>query len=168
DGASNPNGAGNSLGMPTNPVEYVASYSAYGTPSSIQLHSSSAWGIVAPGGVPANVGSDNDQLHWIENINTTTPFDSNFGTVPCTPDYPGTGAADCRVLIAGTSMSTPVVAGAAALILAVKPGYQSPSLMKQLLCQTADDIGDPNDGCGRLNVYRAMATALADRSPPPF
>jgi hypothetical protein len=38
--------------------------------------------------------------------------------------------------------------------------------MRQLLCQTADTINDPNQGCGRLNVYRAMATALSDPTPP--
>jgi hypothetical protein len=38
--------------------------------------------------------------------------------------------------------------------------------MKQLLCSTADDIGDSKEGCGRLNVYRAMATAVGDRSLP--
>jgi hypothetical protein len=38
--------------------------------------------------------------------------------------------------------------------------------MKTLLCQTADDIGDPHQGCGRLNIYRAMATAIGDSSPP--
>jgi subtilisin family serine protease len=72
------------------------------------------------------------------------------------------GTADCRVLIAGTSMATPNIAGAAALILAVNSSYQSASAMKTLLCQTADDIGDPHEGCGRLDVYRAMATALSD------
>jgi subtilisin family serine protease len=63
-------------------------------------------------------------------------------------------------------MATPHVAGAAALILAVNPGYQSPAAMKALLCQTADDIGDSHQGCGRLNVYRAMATALNDSNLP--
>jgi subtilisin family serine protease len=76
------------------------------------------------------------------------------------------GAADCRTLIAGTSMSSPIVAGAAALILAVNSTYQDPVKMKTLLCTTADDIGDPNEGCGRLNVYRAMAKALGDPSLP--
>ena len=73
---------------------------------------------------------------------------------------------DCRTLIAGTSMSTPHVAGAAALILAVAPQYGTPSMMKTLLCQTADDIHDTHEGCGRLNVYRAMAVAIGDSSPP--
>jgi hypothetical protein len=63
-------------------------------------------------------------------------------------------------------MATPTVAGAAALIIAVNPSYKSPTKMKQLLCSTADDIGDSKEGCGRLNVYRAMATAVGDRSLP--
>jgi subtilisin family serine protease len=113
-------------------------------------------------------------LHWIENIWTTTPYqssaaDTNF-TGTCTSDYASTSAADCRTLIAGTSMATPHVAGAAALILSATGGsgspYQSPTAMKTLLCQTADDISSPIQGCGRLNVYNAMAVALHDPSPP--
>jgi hypothetical protein len=63
-------------------------------------------------------------------------------------------------------MSAPTVAGAAALILAAAPSYQSPTKMKTLLCTTADDIGDAKEGCGRLNVYRAMAVAVGDPKSP--
>jgi subtilisin family serine protease len=63
-------------------------------------------------------------------------------------------------------MAAPNVAGAAALILAVNASYQSPSAMRTLLCGTADDISDGHEGCGRLDVYRAMAQALNDPSPP--
>jgi hypothetical protein len=38
--------------------------------------------------------------------------------------------------------------------------------MKTLLCETADDIQDSHEGCGRLDIYRAMAKALNDPSPP--
>jgi hypothetical protein len=156
------------------PVEYVASYSQYGGPSS--LRSASAWGIVAPGGDPAAAetsGTAND-LHWIEHIWTSTPFvgfagDQNF-VGNCSNDFPSSLSTnpDCRTLIAGTSMSTPHVAGAAALILAVNSTYQNPTMMKQLLCQTADDLGgDTHQGCGRLNVYRAMSVAMHDTVPPP-
>jgi hypothetical protein len=44
--------------------------------------------------------------------------------------------------------------------------YQNPTMMKQLLCATADDLGDTHQGCGRLNVYTAMSTAMHDTSPP--
>jgi hypothetical protein len=38
--------------------------------------------------------------------------------------------------------------------------------MKQLLCSTADDIGASNEGCGRVDIYRAMAVAVKDQFPP--
>jgi subtilisin family serine protease len=156
----------------SNPVEYVAGYSQYGSPAAA-IHRSSAWGIVAPGGDPSSAdvsGANPDDLHWIENIWTTTPFggqnDANFAGT-CTVDFNSTnGIIDCRTLIAGTSMATPHVAGAVALILAVAPSYQSPSAMKALLCQTADELNDTHEGCGRLNVYHAMATALGDTVYP--
>jgi subtilisin family serine protease len=161
-----------------NPIEYVASYSQYATPSQ-NVRSAAAWGIVAPGGDPSTAESQTngptpDDLHWIENIWTSTPYQSsandNSFTGNCTSDFDSSGTVDCRTLIAGTSMATPHVAGAAALILAVTGGlsspYQSPAAMKQLLCQTADDIGDTHEGCGRLNAYRAMATVLNDTHLP--
>jgi subtilisin family serine protease len=172
DGAANPNGSGVTTGSPSSPAEYVATYSQFGSPNTAQ--SASSWGIVAPGGDPSSAAADNDDLHWIENIWTTTPYqsstaDNNF-TGTCTSDYASTSEADCRTLIAGTSMATPHVAGAAALILSATGGsgspYQSPTAMKTLLCQTADDIGSSIQGCGRLNVYNAMAVALHDPSPP--
>ncbi len=166
------NGSNKAGGSPSSPFEYVASYSDYGSPGA-SPGSSSAWGIVAPGGDPTGSGafsSDSDDLHWIQNIWTSTPFmssatDTNFAG-DCSSDYGSSGPSDCRILIAGTSMSTPHVAGAAALILSVNPSYQSPTPMKQLLCATADDISDPNEGCGRLDVYRAMAMAVGDTNPP--
>ncbi len=38
--------------------------------------------------------------------------------------------------------------------------------MKNLLCTTADSISDANQGCGRLDAYTAVATALNDPTPP--
>ncbi len=165
-----PNGANNSAGSAAAPFEYVASYSDYGSPGA-SFRNPNAWGIVAPGGDPTG-NMDSDNLHWVTDIWTTTPLsttpaDVNNFSGDCTSDYPGTGSeADCKVLIAGTSMSAPEVAGAAAILIAANGTYQSPTRMKTLLCSTADDIGDGREGCGRLNVYRAMAVAVGDSSPP--
>jgi len=157
------NGTGSASGSSSSPSEYVASYSDYGNPGA-SLRNANAWGIVAPGGDPSG-DTDADYLHWIADLVTTTPFDSRFAG-SCA-DYPSSNDnGDCQTLFAGTSMASPTVAGAAALIIAVNPSYKSPTKMKQLLCSTADDIGDSKEGCGRLNVYRAMATAVGDRSLP--
>jgi subtilisin family serine protease len=179
DGVANMTGI--TGGTPASPIEYVANYTQYGSPNTYQ--SATSWGIVAPGGDPVG-NSDTDDLHWIENIWTTTPYELNGQSSDtsfqgeCDPDYGATAATiDCRTLIAGTSMATPHVAGAAALILAVNPSYQSPAAMKQLLCSTADQLpassgttnaGTANiyEGCGRLNVYRAMAKAVGDTTLP--
>jgi subtilisin family serine protease len=173
------NDSNNTSGTAAAPVEYVTSYTQYGTTNT--LDSPSSWGIVAPGGDPQG-NSDNDDLHWIENIWTTTPYQSSPADTKfageCTDDYPNsngkTAPVDCRTLIAGTSMATPHVAGAAALILSATGGsgspYQSPTAMKNLLCTYADDLpgsGTTSEqGCGRLNVYTAMAHAVGDPSPP--
>ncbi|MGH7717008.1 MAG: S8 family serine peptidase, partial [Vulcanimicrobiaceae bacterium] len=180
-----PNGT-NNLGSNAHPAgtqlapsEYVASYSNAGSPGSA-LHSASAWGIVAPGGDPSDseLSGTADDLHWIEDIWTSTPFMSSASDITfvgeCTDDYPTSTATvapvDCRTLIAGTSMATPHVAGVAALVLAVSGGASSPyataSAMRTLLCSTADEINDSREGCGRLNAYRAVATALSDPSLP--
>ncbi len=131
--------------------EKVASYSNFG--------SGSSWGLVAPGGDPTS-DTDADFLHWIENLYTNTAAD---GTSPeaCAKDVAGeTG--DCRVLIAGTSQATPHVTGAAALLLSVGAPASS---IKSLLCLTAVSLSTPEAGCGRLNVYKAMAKAVGDPNP---
>jgi serine protease len=146
---------------PASVGEKVASYSNWdGTNAS--------WGLVAPGGDPcpgstSSSCNDQDILHWIENIYTSTASDSTGANGPCRNDPNSlTGPIDCRILIAGTSQATPHVTGAVSLLLSV--GAQ-PHQIKTLLCSTATPLPGGKAGCGRLNVYKAMAQAVGDPSP---
>ena len=134
--------------------EYVASYSNAGP----------GLALVAPGGDPTQ--GDTDQIHYIENAYTTQPFP---GTPACAA---GTAPSNCGALSAGTSAAAAHVAGAAALLLAQRAGL-TPAQLTALLTSTADDIADPNQGHGRLNVRRAAAVLAGDAAPfpkyvPPF
>lgn len=69
----------------------------------------------------------------------------------------------------GTSLSSPIVAGVAALMFSANPGL-TPSLVAQLLKSTAVDLGttgyDTTYGSGRVNAFAAVTTA-ASYIPPP-
>jgi thermitase len=64
--------------------------------------------------------------------------------------------------VAGTSFSSPVVAGVAALVLSANPNLTA-SQVQDILKQSADDLGaagwDPSYGWGRVNAARAVAMA---------
>lgn len=119
--------------------EYVASYSNYTTDRSRHF-------VVAPGGDPSAqqvscaVTTCIDYLQWILNLYSTTAFDGGSSTV----------------LIAGTSMASPHVAGVAALMLSADPSL-TPSQIAALIMSTATDIGDPRQGHGRVNADAALA-----------
>lgn len=63
----------------------------------------------------------------------------------------------------GTSFSTPLAAGAAALVWSAKPVYTSTDVAN-VLRNTADDLGaagpDANFGYGRINLHRALRYAM--------
>ena len=140
-------GAACSAALPTAdtaaPGEYVASYS----------NSGPGLGVVAPGGDPTG-SSDSDDLHWISNLYSTK------GSPACSTP------ATCYTLIAGTSMATPHVTGAAGLLLSADPNLTAAQL-EGLIEGTADNINDPNQGHGRLDVYRAMAQLENDTTIAP-
>jgi len=70
----------------------------------------------------------------------------------------------------GTSVSSPVVAGAAALVLSANPSLTG-SQVQNILKQSADDLGvagwDTNYGAGRVNVGRAVSLASGTAAPLP-
>ncbi len=69
----------------------------------------------------------------------------------------------------GTSFASPVVAGVAALCLAVNPALTNAAVIS-ILEQTADDLGAPGRdnvfGWGRVNAYRAVSAAQQLLPPP--
>jgi subtilisin family serine protease len=132
-------------------TEAVASYS----------NSGPGLTLVAPGGDPtpadtAAGATTADFLHWIAGLYSTTAADP---AVRCK------NKEDCRALFAGTSQASPHAAGVVALMLAANPGL-TPAQIKTILANTADDLGDPNQGAGRLDAYRALAVVTGDASPP--
>lgn len=139
---------------PATITETVASYSNY-DPSNLQF------GVIAPGGDPQG-GADGDFYHWIENIWSSTASDGS-GSCATADVFGETG--NCRILIAGTSMATPHVSGVVALMLGAAPTL-TPAQVKSYLCSTAIDIGDPREGCGRIDAYRAVARAVGDSHVP--
>jgi len=100
-------------------------------------------------------------LGWaLCSTNTTLYTDcTNFATTP--------GPAPFE-LFGGTSESSPLTAGTAALVIQAYRSTHggkspSPALVKQILMSSATDLGAPptEQGAGFINAYRAVKTALA-------
>lgn len=76
---------------------------------------------------------------------------------------PQAGTPDRFVTYSGSSMASPFVAGAAALLLESNP-FLTPHDLRSLLISTAQDWGKPGPdldyGAGRINVYRAIQRSL--------
>ncbi len=120
---------------PGSGFEYVASYSNYGSQLS----------VVAPGGDPDSTQTGCttqaciDFLQWIENLDSTKgPFTETVG------------------LFAGTSQASPHVAGAVALMFSIDPSL-TPAQALSIIKASADSIGDPHQGSGRLDVFNALS-----------
>jgi len=125
---------GDTKNQPGTGSECVASYSNFGPQLS----------LVAPGGDPDSTQQHCttqaciDYLQWIQNLDSTQgQFKETVG------------------LFAGTSQATPHVAGAVALMFAVDPTL-TPAQALSIIKSSADNIGDPHQGSGRLNVFNAL------------
>ncbi len=116
--------------------------------------------MVAPGGWGPQATPDPDLIHFIQNLYTTQPYK---GDPSCTG---GATAADCFADYYGTSGASAQVAGTAALMLS-SSGSLTPAQIAYILGRSADDIGDPNQGGGRLNAQRALAMVNQDPNPVP-
>ncbi len=110
-------------------------------------------------------------------VDLVSPGDSSFAV--CTPSpalYPDcadfNGKPSAVERSGGTSQSSPLTAGAAALVIqafrqAHKGATPSPALVKQILTSTADDLGTPayEQGSGLLDAYRAVRLAQSIGAP---
>ena len=68
--------------------------------------------------------------------------------------------------LSGTSMATPIVAGAAALLLQAKPSL-TPNMVKAILMYTAQPLAGANmleQGAGELNIEGAVRLANCFRT----
>ena len=81
----------------------------------------------------------------------------------CYPQWAGAGGATYGY-IAGTSFSSPEVAGVAALVWAAQPGlknYQVADIIKQAAARPAGAGWNPTTGCGQLDAGAAVELALS-------
>jgi subtilisin family serine protease len=131
---------------PAAPKEKTASYTDY--------NNNNTWGLVAPGSDPdaaqltCGTAPKCDFLQWIFNAYSTTAC--------CASSTPPNGGSH-QVLIAGTSMAAPHVAGVAALMISKDAGI-TPAQIANILKANADDIcgGCDQEGAGRLDAAKAL------------
>lgn len=75
------------------------------------------------------------------------------------------GMSNVTRTISGTSLSTPIVSGAAALVRAHRPGLSAENVLR-FMRATAQDIGnegyDSQTGAGRLDLYRLITVATGN------
>lgn len=118
--------------------------------------------------VPVASVDDNGQLSYFSQRNSNVIAAPGRSIMSTVPDYAGNfnGRTDDFVRYSGTSMATPYVAGASALIrqaYALAGSFQvDQDTIYQLMAHTADTIYDPITGQNyrRLNLDRALNAAM--------
>ena len=112
--------------------------------------------------VAVSATDDNDQLAAFSNFGSWISLSAPGTDILTTMSGGGYG------FWYGTSFSSPIAAGVAALCLAVNPALGNAGLVS-LLEQTADDLGPPGwdlaFGWGRINAYRAVLAAAPPVAP---
>jgi hypothetical protein len=115
-------------------------------------------------------------------VDLVAPGDAAFDSCDASPTYSACtdfrGAPSDVGVSSGTSLSAPLTAGAAALVIQAYRKFHhgaspTPALVKQILTSTASDLGVPatEQGAGLLNSYKAVLLAKSikdgDGSPAP-
>ncbi len=146
-------GASNSLGTASHADDVMATYSSRGPTRSFFTTSTGTKvydnlikpDLVAPGNRLISYKSPNNLL------TTSMPSLS----------LDATNGADSMMYMSGTSMSAPLVAGAAAMLLEINPNL-TPGMIRMLLQYTAQPLTGVNtfeQGAGQLNIDGAMRLA---------
>jgi thermitase len=105
---------------------------------------------------------DQDKLGTFSNygrkVSVTAPGVKILSTMPTTPSAMTVAAGFLKNydVMSGTSMATPMAAGAAALVMSAHPDW-TPDQVEEALTRTADKVGpEPFFGKGRVNVGKAV------------
>lgn len=146
-------GASNGMGTDSRSDDIMATYSSHGPTRSYYTDTSGVKhydniikpDLVAPGNMMVSAASNPNALLTV--MPTLQPTALNYS-----------GTNDDMMYLSGTSMSTPLVSGAAALLLQVNPNL-TPSMVKLILQYTAQPLNNYNmleQGAGQLNVEAAV------------